>query len=360
MKTRQLPFAATHLPGVPAPPEVSPDADLLRRLKARAAELPIDGNLPAFTGANAWLNSPPLTPAGLRGKVVAIDFWTFTCINWLRTLPYVRAWAKKYGNKGLVVIGVHTPEFPFEHDIENVRRAAKDLKVEYPIAVDSDYAVWNAFDNHYWPALYLVDAQGRIRNHQYGEGAYEMSEMVIQQLLAEAGFSGFRDDLVSVDPQGPEIAADWSSQESPETYLGYERGDTFASAGGVVPDAPHRYTLPTRLRPNDWALAGNWTITDGAAKLIEAGGRIAFRFHARDVNLVMGPARKGDTVRFRVFLDGKVGGAVHGSDVDAQGQGTTSEQRTYQLIRQSGEIEDRTFEIEFLDPGGEAYCFTFG
>ena len=360
MKTRQASFAATHLPGVPAPPQVSADAELLRRLKARAAELPIEGNLPAFAGANAWLNSPPLTPAGLRGKVVAVDFWTFTCINWLRTLPYLRAWAKKYGDKGLVVIGVHTPEFSFEHDIENVRRAARDLKVEYPIAVDSDYAVWNAFDNHYWPALYLVDAQGSIRNHQYGEGAYEMSEMVIQQLLAEAGFSGFRDDLVSADPQGPEVAADWSSQESPETYLGYGRGDTFASPGGVVPNAPHRYTSPTRLRLNDWALAGNWTVTDGAAKLIDAGGRIAFRFHARDVNLVMGPGQNGDTVRFRVFIDGKMGGAVHGSDVDAEGQGTTRVQRTYQLIRQSGEIEDRTFEIEFLDPGVEAYCFTFG
>ncbi|MEA2636915.1 MAG: hypothetical protein QOH92_3682 [Chloroflexota bacterium] len=360
METRQLPFAGTHLPGVPAPLEVSPDGDLLRQLKARAAELPIEGNLAAFTGANAWLNSAPLTPEGLRGRVVAVDFWTFTCINWLRTLPYLRAWAKKYRDKGLVVIGVHTPEFRFEHDIENVRRAAMDLKVEYPIAVDSDYAVWNAFDNNYWPALYLVDAQGRIRNHHYGEGAYEMSEMVIQQLLAEAGFSGFRDDLVSVDPQGPEVAANWSSQESPETYLGYERGDTFASPGGVVPDAPHLYASPTRLRLNDWALAGNWTVTGGAARLIEVGGRIAFRFHARDVNLVMGPARKGDTVRFRVFIDGKLGGAVHGSDLDAQGQGTSSEQRTYQLIRQSGEIEDRTFEIEFLDPGVEAYCFTFG
>src|SRR5438270_300148 len=323
MKARQLRFAATHLPGVPAPPEVSPDADLMRRLKARAAELPIEGNLPAFTGPAAWLSHPPLTPAGLRGQVVAVDFWTYTCINWLRTLPYLRAWAKKYGDKGLVVIGVHTPEYPFERDIENVRRAARDLKVEYPIAVDSDYAVWNAFDNHYWPALYLVDAQGSIRNHQYGEGAYEMSEMVIQQLLAEAGFDGLRDDLVSVDPQGPEVAADWSSQESPETYLGYGRGDTFASPGGVVPNAPHRYTSPTRLRLNDWALAGNWTVTDGAAKLIDAGGRIAFRFHARDVNLVMGPGQNGDTVRFRVFIDGKMDGAVHGSDVDAEGQGAT-------------------------------------
>lgn len=361
MKAKQFLFAATHPAGVEPPPEpVTVDDQLMRQLKARAAQLPIEGELPSFAGATAWLNSEPLTAADLRGKVVLVDFWTFTCVNWLRTLPYVRAWAQKYGDNGLAVIGVHTPEFPFEKDVDSVRRAAKEMRVEYPIAVDSNYAVWRTFDNHYWPALYFVDAQGRIRHHHFGEGAYDMSEMVIQQLLADAGFTGFSDELVSVQPEGTEVAADWSSLESPESYLGYEQGDDPASPGGAVQDEPHTYAVPSRLSKNDWALSGVWTISERAAVLNEAHGRIVFRFHARDVNLVMGPRKAGSSVRFRVSIDGKAPGAVHGTDVDGRGQGTVADQRLYQLIRQPGDIEDRTFEIEFLDPGAEAYVFTFG
>src|SRR5213080_1198156 len=361
MKAKQFVFAGTHPAGVEPPREaVKVDDQLVRQLKARAAKLPIEGQLASFAGATGWLNSGPLSPADLRGKVVLVDFWTFTCVNWLRTFPYVRAWAEKYGDKGLVVIGVHTPEFPFEGDIENVRKQAKALGVDYPIAVDTNYGVWRAFDNNYWPALYFADAQGRIRAHHFGEGAYDMSEMILQQLLADAGFSGLRDDLVTVQPKGTEVAAEWSTLESGETYTGYEQGEGFASPGGAIPNESRTYTVPSRLNLNDWALSGLWTITGRAAVLNEANGRIAFRFHARDVNLVMGPPKGAASVQFRVLIDGEPVGAAHGSDVDGQGQGTADDQRLYQLIRQRGSIEDRTFEIEFLDPSIETYCFTFG
>jgi thiol-disulfide isomerase/thioredoxin len=322
--------------------------------------LPIEGELPSLGGATAWLNSPPLAAADLRGKVVLIDFWTYTCINWLRTLPYVRAWSEKYRDHGVVVIGVHSPEFPFEHDLENVRRAAKDMRVEYPIAIDNDFAIWHAFTNHYWPALYLVDAQGHLRYHHFGEGAYELSEMILQHLLAEAGIDDFDHELVSVDAQGAEAAADWGSLRSPETYIGYERTDNFSPPGGAVLDKRRVYTAPQRLRLNQWALAGEWTVGREATVLHTANGRIAYRFHARDLHLVKGPAARGTSVRFHVRIDGQAPGVAHGIDVDEQGNGTVTDQRLYQLIRQPGHIADRQFEIEFLDAGVEAFVFTFG
>jgi thiol-disulfide isomerase/thioredoxin len=333
---------------------------LLTARHPAAIQLPIEGELPSLSEATAWLNSPPLSAADLRGNVVLIDFWTYTCINWLRTLPYVRAWAEKYKHHGVVVIGVHTPEFPFEHDLDNVRRAAKDMKVAYPIAIDNDYAIWHAFANHYWPALYLVDAQGHIRYHHFGEGAYEQSEMMIQYVLAEAGISGIDDELVSVDASGAEAAADWGSLRSAENYVGYERTENFASPGGAVLDTPHVYAVPAQLRLNEWALAGEWTVGNQATLLNRANGRIAYRFHARDLHLVMGPAARGTSVRFHVFLDGRPPGPAHGIDVDEQGHGTATEQRLYQLIRQPKPIADRHFEIEFLDAGVEAFAFTFG
>ena len=333
---------------------------LLAARHPAAVQLPIEGEMPSLGGATAWLNSPPLSAADLRGKVVLIDFWTYTCINWLRTLPYVRAWADKYRDHGVVVIGVHSPEFPFEHDLENVRRAAKDMRVSYPIAIDNDYAIWSAFNNHYWPALYLVDAQGRIRYHQFGEGAYEQSEMIIQQLLADAGIGGIDHELVSVDAQGAEAAADWGDLRSPENYVGYERTENFASPGGAVVDKPRVYAAPARFSLNHWALSGDWTVEQQATVLNKANGRIAYRFHARDLHLVMGPAARGTSVRFRVFIDGQAPGAAHGIDVDDQGNGTVTEQRLYQLIRQPGHIADRQFEIEFLAAGVEAFVFTFG
>jgi len=333
---------------------------LLAARHPAAVQLPIEGELPSLGGATAWLNSPPLSAADLRGKVVLIDFWTYTCINWLRTLPYVRAWADKYRDHGVVVIGVHTPEFPFEHDLENVRQAAKNMRVEYPIAIDNDYAIWSAFNNHYWPALYIVDAQGRIRYHQFGEGAYEQSEMILQQLLAEAGIGGIAHELVSVDAQGAEAAADWGDLRSPENYVGYERTENFSSPDGAVVDKPRVYSAPARFSLNHWALAGEWTVGRGATVLHAANGRIAYRFHARDLHLVMGPAARGASVRFRVLIDGQPPGAAHGSDVDDQGNGTITEQRLYQLIRQPKPIADRQFEIEFLDSGVEAFAFTFG
>jgi thiol-disulfide isomerase/thioredoxin len=329
-------------------------------LAAIHPRLPIEGELPSLGSATEWLNSQPLTAAGLRGKVVLIDFWTYTCINWLRSLPYVRAWAEKYKDQGLVVVGVHTPEFAFEKNVDNVRRAAKDMRVDYPIAIDNDYAIWRAFNNSYWPALYFVDAQGHIRHHQFGEGAYEESEMIIQQLLEEAGNSGMGHDLVSVDARGAEAAADWGSLRSPENYLGYERTENFASPGGAVLDKPRFYDAPARLRLNNWALSGNWTVGEQATVLNEANGTIAYRFHARDLHLVMGPAARGTSVRFRVLIDGRPPGAANGIDVDDQGNGTVSEQRLYQLVRQSKPIADRYFEIEFLDSGVEAFAFTFG
>jgi thiol-disulfide isomerase/thioredoxin len=319
-----------------------------------------EGQLPSLGGATAWLNSAARTPADLRGKVVVVDFWTYTCVNWLRTLPYVRAWAEKYKDHGLVVIGVHTPEFSVEKDVANVRRAAQQMRVEYPIAVDSDYAIWKAFHNEYWPALYVVDAQGRIRFHHFGEGEYEQSERVIQQLLVEAGAHGIGHDRVSVDPRGAEVAADWSDVRSEESYVGYQKAEGFASPGGVARDTPHAYTVPPGLGLNQWALLGDWNVGLEIAALQKAKGRIAYRFHARDLNLVMGPGSGGVPVRFRVLLDGHPPGPAHGYDVDDQGNGMTSEPRLYQLIRQPKPIVDRLFEIEFLDPVAEAFVFTFG
>ncbi len=325
-----------------------------------AVDLPSEGHLPAFDGATGWLNSPPLSPADLRGKVVLVDFWTYTCINWLRTLGYVRAWAEKYADQGLVVVGVHTPEFPFERDVDNVRRAANDLAVEYPIALDSDYAIWDAFSNRYWPAVYIADADGRIRHHHFGEGGYEECERIVQRLLREAGHEGVGEDLVTVAGDGFEAQADWANLESPETYLGYEQAQNFASPGGAEFDEPRTYVAPDPVRLNRWALSGDWTVERGASVLNRADGRIAFRFHARDVHLVMGPRSRGTSVPFGVLVDGEPPGAAHGLDVDEGGHGTLSQQRLYQLIRERGSITDRTFEITFLAPGVEAYVFTFG
>jgi thiol-disulfide isomerase/thioredoxin len=336
------------------------DNNMVQQITSKPARLPIEGEIPSFAGATGWLNSPPLTAEGLRGKVVLVQFWTYTCINWLRTLPYVRAWAEKYKDQGLVVIGVHTPEFPFEKNLDNVRQEAKNLGVDYPITIDSDYAVWRAFDNQYWPALYFVDAKGLLRHHRFGEGDYEQSERVIQQLLAEAGGGDMGQGLVSVDARGTEAAADWGNLKSPENYVGYARTENFASPGGAVLDQRHAYAAPKRLPLNHWALSGEWTIGKQATVLHKANGRIAYRFHARDLHLVMGPAARGTSVRFRVLIDGQPPGAGHGIDVDDQGYGTVTEQRLYQLIRQPKPIADRQFEIEFLDSGVETFVFTFG
>jgi thiol-disulfide isomerase/thioredoxin len=323
--------------------------------------LPHHGHMPPLDGATAWLNSPPLTPEGLRGKVVAVDFWTFTCINWLRTLPYVRAWAEEYERDGLVVIGVHTPEFAgIETDLANVQRAAEAMRVRYPIAVDSNYGVWQAFANNYWPALYIVDAQGVIRHHHFGEGDYDRSERVIQQLLADAGATITTTRRAKPDPQGIEIEADWDDLGSPESYLGYQRAEGFASPEGVGYDERRRYSIPSELRLNSWALAGEWTIAGQPALSHDAGGRIAYRFHARDAHLILAPADDGTPVRFRVRLDGAAPGEAHGLDVDADGNGAIVDARLHQLIRQPGPIVDRTLEIELLDAGASAFCFTFG
>jgi thiol-disulfide isomerase/thioredoxin len=360
MKIDQLLHAKLNC-AIGAPIEtLAEDMGIVGPMTPTSVHLPVEGELPSLDGATEWLNSPPLTKAGLRGNVALFDFWTYTCINWLRTLPYVRAWAEKYKDQGLVVIGVHTPEFDIEKNVDNVRRALKQRRIEYPVAIDNDYAIWNGFANHYWPALYFVDAQGHIRHHQFGEGDYERSEMIVQQLLAEAGKGGVGQDLVSVDARGAEAPADWTSLRSPETYVGYERTEDFAPPGGIVVNKPNVYTAPTQLSLNEWSLSGDWTVGRQAAALNKAGGRIAYCFHARDLHLVMGPAAAGTSVRFRVRIDGKSPGAAHGTDVDEQGSGTASEQRLYQLIRQPKPIVDRQFEIEFLDPGVEAFAFTFG
>jgi thiol-disulfide isomerase/thioredoxin len=331
-----------------------------RRATGADADLPVEGELPSLGGATRWLNSQPLTAASLRGKVVLVQFCTYTCINWLRTLPYVRAWAERYGGQGLIVVGVHTPEFQFEKDVDNVRRALKEMGVVYPVALDSDYAIWRAFENQYWPALYFVDARGRVRHHHFGEGDYEQSERVIRQLLAEAGAGGVGQEPISVEAGGVEAAADWGSLKSPENYVGYGRTENFASPGGVSPDGSRIYDAPARLGLNQWALSGEWTMAKGAVALNKSGGRIAYGFHARDLHLVMGPSARGASVRFRVALDGQPPRAAHGVDVDEQGNGTVREQRLYQLIRQPMPVTERRFEIEFLDAGAEAFAFTFG
>jgi thiol-disulfide isomerase/thioredoxin len=327
---------------------------------ARRVPLRLEGELPALDGAIEWLNSAPLTASRLRGKVVLVEFWTYSCINWRRTLPYVRAWSEKYKDHGLVVIGVHTPEFEFEKQLDNVREATSEMRIEYPVAVDSNYAIWRAFRNEYWPALYFIDAQGHIRHHQFGEGDYAQSERVLQELLSEAGDAAVSGDLVSVDAGGFEAAADWPNLKSPETYVGYERTQNFASPGGPVLADRRVYAAPRHLGLNHWALAGDWTMQKDASVLNAAEGRIAYRFHARDLHLIMAPGTRGSSVRFRVFLDGRPPGAAHGLDIDEQGNGTVSEARMYQLIRQQEPIADRQFEIEFLDGGVEAFDFSFG
>ena len=326
---------------------------------AREADLPIEGLAPSLAGATEWLNSQPLTTDALKGKVVLVDFWTYSCINCLRAIPYVRAWAEKYKDQGLVVIGVHAPEFAFEKSIDNVKRAVQDLKIDYPVAIDNDYALWRAFDNQYWPAHYFIDAEGRIRHRHFGEGDYEGSEKVIQQLLGEAGKGGETGTFVSVRGAGAEAAADLADAKSPETYIGYERAENFASPGGAVENAAHDYELGAP-RLNEWSLAGNWTIQSERAVLNKDGGAIDFRFHARDLHLVLAPGADGKPVRFRVSIDGASPGDNHGVDVDASGEGTVTEDRLYQLVRETGKVEDHTFEVRFLDPGVNAYAFTFG
>ncbi|MBR8223364.1 cytochrome c biogenesis protein DipZ [Burkholderia ambifaria] len=327
------------------------------------AALPVEGTLPSLDGAVQWLNSPPLTAAGLRGKVVLVDFWTYSCINCLRTLPYTTAWAHKYAPYGLVVIGVHAPEFAFERDIGNVKKAVHDLGIDYPVAIDNGYAIWRAFGNEYWPAHYFVDAQGRIRHHHFGEGEYAQSERAIQSLLAEAGHPEALNvplGLSGAPAKGALAAADSADVRSPETYVGYARAEDFTSPGGVVRDASHRYDAPAHPDLNDWGLAGTWQVGAERATLAAPAGRIVYRFHARDLHLVLGPGANGKPVRFRVTLDGAAPGTAHGADVDAQGYGTVTGQRLYQLVRQPGPIADRTFSIEFLDAGVDAYAFTFG
>jgi len=332
---------------------------LAHRLAGDNLELPDEGALATFAGATAWLNSAPLTPEALRGKVVLVDFWTYTCVNWLRTLPYVRAWATKYRDQGLVVVGAHTPEFPFEHDLDNVRDSLGWFKVDWPIAQDNDYGVWRAFSNHFWPAVYLADAQGRIRYHHFGEGEYAATEMAIQRLLMAAGVTDVDQNLVMVEPHGLEVPADWRVVQSGETYVGYGQASGFANEDAAAFNQAHVYT-PRTLRLNEWALDGDWTVTEHAGVVHAPGAKVSFHFHARDLNLVMAPAQRGAALPFRVTLDGAPLGAAHGDDTDTDGNGMLSEQRTYQLIRQPGVITDRTAEIEFLVEGAEAYCFTFG
>ena len=319
----------------------------------------VSRELASLGNATEWLNSPRLTPSALLGKVVLVDFWTYTCINWLRTLPYLRAWAQKYKEK-FILIGVHTPEFPFERNLDNVRRAVQQMRIEYPVVIDNDYAIWRAFKNQYWPALYFVDGRGRVRQHHFGEGGYEDSELAIQRLVEEAGVAGVRGAVAAVDARGIEAPADWSNSRSPENYLGYDRTDGFASPGGTDVDRRRVYAAPSRLTLNRWALDGAWTMGNQAAVLHHPNGRILYRFHARDLHLVMGPARQESPLRFRVSIDGQPPGPAHGLDVDESGNGRVVEQRLYQLIRQPAPIVDRTFEIQFLDAGVEAFAFTFG
>jgi thiol-disulfide isomerase/thioredoxin len=359
MKANQLLPAAALASAIWAPTgTLAEERGLVRQTMPAAVQLPVRGELPSLGGAHEWLNSRPLTAADLRGKVVLIDFWTY--INWLRSLPYVRAWAKRYKDQGLVVIGVHTPEFGFEREVDNVRRAAKGLGVDYPIAIDSDYAMWRAFEDRYWPALYFFDGQGRLRHHQFGEGAYEQSELVIQQLLAEVGVRGAARESASVDTRGIEAAADWGSLKSPEAYVGYERAQNFASPGGVLEDAPNLYRTASALPLNWWSLAGVWTIGSEFATLNDNTGRIVYRFHARDLHLVLAPASQERPIRFRITIDGAPPGGDHGLDVDAEGWGTVQEPRLYQLVRQTGPVADRTFGIEFFEAGVRVYAFTFG
>jgi cytochrome c biogenesis protein CcdA/thiol-disulfide isomerase/thioredoxin len=336
------------------------DSSMMMAASADASQLnlPVEGTLPDLSGAVTWLNSPPLDAAALKGKVVLVDFWTYSCINCLRTIPYVRAWAEKYKDQGLVVIGVHAPEFAFEKDVDNVKKAIADLKITYPVAIDNNYAIWRGFNNNFWPAHYFIDTEGNIRHHQFGEGDYDESERVIQQLLNEAGHKTASDDLVDVKATGAEAAADMMDIQSPETYVGYARAENYVS-GAMQQDQAKSYKGEVK-RLNDWGLDGNWTVGGEEATLNAKDGGITYRFHARDLHLVLGPGADGKPVRFRVTIDGAAPGANHGSDTNENGDGTVTAQRLYQLIRQSGDIADRTFEIRFLDPGVQAFAFTFG
>jgi thiol-disulfide isomerase/thioredoxin len=313
----------------------------------------VRSHMPSLGGATEWLGSEPLSPAALRGHAVVVDFWTLTCINWLRTEPYVRAWSQTYRNDGLVVIGVHTPEFSFEHDVELVRQATKQRGIDYPVVADNDYEIWSAFDNNYWPALYFVDADGIIRDHHFGEGRYEESERVIQRLL------GVERELVTVEGLGVEAEADWDHLSTPETYLGYGRSEQFASPDGAAFDERRAYELPKRLSVNHWALAGEWTIGRENVVLDQAGGSIAYRFHARDAHLVLSLGAR-EPGPFRVLLDGEAPGPSHGVDVDEDGNGLLRDGRLYQLVREHGAVRERTLEISFVEPGAKAYVFTFG
>jgi cytochrome c biogenesis protein CcdA/thiol-disulfide isomerase/thioredoxin len=321
--------------------------------------LPVEGQLPSLDGAVEWLNSKPLTAEQLRGKVVLVDFWTYSCINCIRSIPYVRAWAEKYKDQGVVVIGVHAPEFAFEKNIRNVKKAVEDFRLGYPIAVDNNFKIWRAFSNNYWPALYIADAKGQIRYHHFGEGNYDKSEAVTQQLLAEAGSSKIETGMVTPDAKGAQAAPDLGNVRSSETYIGYQRASDFVSPQGLRSDAAQDYTTVTP-RLNEWGLSGNWTVGPELATLNRAGGGITYRFSARDLHLVLGPRSDGKPVRFQVRIDGKPPGDSHGSDTDADGSGTVTQTRLYQLVRQAGEVRTRTFEVRFLDPGVEAFAFTFG
>ncbi|WP_313145580.1 cytochrome c biogenesis protein CcdA [Stenotrophomonas sp.] len=352
------------LDAVPGAQPAAPPMMMMAGANAAAdAPLPVEGTLPSLDGATGWLNSPPLKAEQLRGKVVLIDFWTYSCINCLRAMPFVHEWERRYRDHGLVVVGVHTPEFAFERDPRNVMKAVQQLKVEYPVALDNQYSIWRAFNNQYWPAQYFVDAQGNIRAHQFGEGNYAHSEQVIRRLLTEAGQTDLPPpaDPAAADLQGVATQADMGNLRSPETYLGHARAEHFASPGGQRTEAAFDYTLPASLALNQWGLSGRWTITDEAAQLQQAGGRIAFQFHARDLHLVLAPTQDGTPVRFRVWMDGKpLPAADAGSDVGADGSGVVNENRLYQLVRQRGTVGPHRFEIEFLDAGVQAYAFTFG
>jgi thiol-disulfide isomerase/thioredoxin len=331
----------------------------LAALWSNAPTLDDEGRMPDLGGAVTWLNSVPLTRDSLRGKVVLVHIWTYTCINSLRPLPYVKAWADKYKETGLVVIGVHTPEFSVEKERPNVETAVRDLKVTYPVAIDSEYRIWKAFNNQYWPALYFIDAKGHMRHHFFGEGEYVEAERVLQELLKESGAASLNESIVRVAGEGVE-AAPSEAVQSPETYVGYRRGERFASLEKVATDVPRTYRAPERLSRNQWALAGSWRIGPESAVLEAAGGQIVFRFHSRDLHLVLAPGKDGRPVRFKVTLDGAPPGDAHGTDSAPDGSGELREPRLYQLIRQSALVDDRTFEIEFLDPGVRAFVFTFG
>ena len=322
--------------------------------------LPVEGNLPPLTGAVQWLNSPPLDAQALKGKVVLVDFWTYSCINCLRSLPYVKAWAEKYRDQGLVVIGVHAPEFAFERDVKNVTQAMKDLGIHYPVAIDNEFKIWRAFNNEYWPAHYFADAQGRIRYHHFGEGEYAESERVIQQLLREAGATKVSDGLINAKADGVQMAPDNNEVQSPETYVGYQRAEHFVPETSLVPDKVATYSPPKQLALNDWSLGGQWQVGSERATASAPASRIVYRFHARDLHLVLGLGADGKPVHFKVLIDGKAPGDAHGMDVAPDGSGRVTEQRLYQLVRQNGGVSDRTFSIEFLDPGASAYAFTFG